>query len=126
MPPRYTDDEIDSEVLRRIRQHVGASNPIGRWELVARIYGPVAAGDQNDGNPADRQIRESVARLRRKGVLICDMGDGAGRYLAASVDEYQAFKNKYGSRAYEVLETLREMDKEASRQWPTVKQPRLI
>lgn len=124
--PRFTDKQLDAEVLHVLKQHVGRKNPIGRWELVAKIFGPVSPLEQNDGNLADRQIRETVNRLRRSGVLICDMGDGVGRYLAETADEYQAFRLKYGSRAYEVLETLREMDKAAEQEFDNALQPRLI
>lgn len=76
--------------------------------------------------PADRQIREAVERLRKRGVLICDMGDGVGRYLAETFDEYQAFRNKYGSRAFAIMDTLREMDKSAEHEFPDALQPRLL
>lgn len=99
---------------------------LGFGLLVARIFGAVASTEQNDGNIADRQVRGSVNRLRRNGVLVCDMGDGSGRYLAETADEYREFRLKYGSRAYEVLETLREMDKAAERQFDNPLQPRLI
>ena len=127
MPPRFTDDELDKNVLCVLQQHQGKANPIGRWELVAAIYGgAVPEWMQNDENLADRQIRESVSRLRRRGVLICDQGDGSGRFLAQSLEEYQAFRMRYGGRAFQVMETLREMDKAAEHIWPNELQPRLI
>ncbi|MBI5933294.1 MAG: hypothetical protein HY867_06265 [Chloroflexi bacterium] len=124
--PKFSDDQLDASVLHFIRQHRGKANPIGRWELVAKIFGPVAAADQNDDNFADRQIRESVMRLRRRGALICDMGDGRGRYLADSVEEYQAFRQYFGAAAFEKLATVKEMDKAADQEWPSELQPRLI
>lgn len=124
--PKFSDDQLDAEVLFQLKQHKGRKNPVGRWELVAKIYGPVAAGDQNDNNPADRQIRESVERLRKRGVLVCDMGDGIGRYLAETFDEYKAFRAKYGSRAFAIMDTLREMDKAAEQEFPDGLQPRLL
>ncbi|MDL1909731.1 hypothetical protein FBQ81_03405 [Chloroflexi bacterium CFX6] len=124
--PRLTDEQLDAEALHILKQHVGRKNPIGRWELVAKIFGPVAPQYQNDSNVADRQVRDAVKRLRNQGVLICDMGDGLGRYLAETLEEYQAFRLRYGSRAYEVLETLREMDKSAEREFGNILQPRLI
>lgn len=124
--PRFTNEQLDGEVLFAIKQHVGRKNPIGRWELVAKIFGPVPPPDQNDNNLMDRQVRESIERLRKSGVLICDMGDGVGRYLAETLDEYQAFRLKYGSRAFAIIDTLREMDKAAEREWTDPLQPRLI
>ncbi len=107
-------------------QHKGRQNPMSRWELVERIFGREAARIQSDDNPFDRQIREAVARLRRRGVLICDMGDGHGRYLAATVEEYQAFRQYYGAGAFEKLAIIREMDKAAEDVWPDVLQMRLL
>ena len=124
--PKLTDDQLDAEVLFVLKQHVGRTNPIGRWALVAKIFGPVPQIAQNDNNLADRHIRQSVERLRKQGVLICDMGNGQGRYLAETLEEYQAFRLKYSSRAYEILETLREMDKAAEHEWSDPLQPRLI
>lgn len=121
-----TDEQLDSEVLFQLKQHRGSKHPIGRWELVAKIYGPVSPQAQNDNNPHDRHIRQAVERLRKRGVLICDMGNGQGRYLAESLEEYQAFRLKYSSRAYEILETLREMDKAADTAWGNPLQQRLI
>ena len=126
MPKLYTDEALDREVLFVVRQHQGKQNAIGRWELVERLFGREACEPRTDDNLADRQIRYSVARLRGRGVLICDMGDGAGRYIASTVEEYQAFRLKYSSRAYEVLEIVREMDKAAAKEWPDPLQRRLL
>ena len=123
---RYSDEVLDREVLFLLKQHTGKQNPIGRWELVARLFCTVVPSEQNDGNYADRQVRDSVERLRKAGVLVCDMADGTGRFLAESLDEYQAFRLKYGSRAFAIMETLREMDKAAAQEWPDVLQMRLI
>lgn len=123
---RYSDDALDMGVLTMLKQHVGQQHPIGRWELVVRIFGRGADLPQTDDNIADRQIRDSVARLRRQGILICDMGDGRGRFLAASLDEYNAFRQYYGSAVFERLETIQEMDRSAGRTWPDALQPRLL
>ena len=37
--PRFSDDQLDASVLYFLKQHRGKSNPIGRWELVAKIFG---------------------------------------------------------------------------------------
>ena len=73
--PKISEQQLDAEVLFQLKQHRGRNNPIGRWQLVAKIYGPEAMHPQNDDNMADRQIRESVERLRKSGALICDMAD---------------------------------------------------
>jgi len=109
-----------------LKGHTGKENPMGRWEMVAKIYGPEACFPESDDNFADRQIRQAVARLRKRGVLICDMGDGMGRYLAATLEEYQGFRRYYGAGAFEKMETIRRMDQAAEQEWPEVLQPRLL
>jgi hypothetical protein len=123
---RYSEEQLDTEVLFLLKQHTGQACPIGRWELVLKVYGPVAAQDQNDGNYADRQIRESIERLRKRGILVCDMSDGSGRFLASSLEEYQEFRLKYGSRAFSIMHTLAQMDKAAAQQWENPLQPRML
>ena len=81
---------------------------------------------QNDNHHGDRHIRESVERLRKQGVLICDMGDGVGRYLPETVEEYRAFRAKYSSRAFAIIDTVREMDEAAKSEWSEFEQPRLL
>jgi hypothetical protein len=109
-PPRLSDAQLDKEVLFVLKQYVGHSQPIGRWTLVEKIYSLVACVPQDDSNPYDRQIRDSVNRLRKRGELICDMADGRGRYMARSWAEYHAFNQRHGARAYDVLETLSAME----------------
>lgn len=124
--PTLTDDQLDANVLYFLKKHRGKANPIGRWELVAKIYGPEAALPEDDSNRADREIRESVKRLRRAGVLICDMGDGRGRFLADNKAEYDAFRTYFGAAAFEKMETLRAMDDAVVCEFPDEQQPRLL
>ncbi|HEX2994758.1 MAG TPA: hypothetical protein VHP14_08040 [Anaerolineales bacterium] len=113
-----SDTQLDRDVLVWLKHHVGKQNAIGRWELVQRIFGEEAARVQSDENQYDRQIRDAVVRLRRSGLLICDMGDGRGRYVAATLEEYQAFRKYYGAGAFDRLTTIREMDNAAKEAWP--------
>ena len=128
MAPQFTDDELDHEVLFFLKQHVGKQHPIGRWEFVSKIFGALAAAPhlQNDANAADRHIRESIARLRKKGVLVCNMGDGLGSYLAQTVDEYTEFRTYYGAAAFEKMQIIRNMDEAAKQTFPDLLQPRLL
>jgi hypothetical protein len=122
----FTDEQLDVEVLQQLKQHYGQTHAIGRWELVEKIFGSIPLIDRTNDNVCDRQVREAVERLRKSGVLICDMGDGSGRFLATTVQEYQAFRNRYGGRAFAIIETLREMDKAAAKQWSNPMQPNLL
>ena len=126
MQKRYTDEALDGLIIFFLNQHRGGKTPINRWELVEKIYGPVADEDRNDGHYGDRTIRVAVERLRKSGVLICDMANGSGRFLAANLEEYQQFRMKYGSRAFAIMDTLREMDKAAQSQWSDSLQPRML
>lgn len=124
---RFTDSELDASVLFFLKQHSGKEHPIGRWEIVTKIFGIEAALEHNDSNYADRQVRDSVERLRNAGALICDMGNGEGRFMASTLDEYQAFRAKYGSMAFKIIATLSEMDKAAAQAFDANPlQPRMI
>lgn len=124
--PKYTDGQLDGHVMQAFTRHIGKGNPIGRWELVAWIFGAAAAVQQDDNNLADRQIRESIARLRKGGALICNLGDGRGMYLASNYDEYAEFRQYYGSAAFEKLEVIRALDSAAQEQFAEALQPRLL
>ena len=126
MSPKLTDEQLDREVLFHLKLHLGAAHPIGRWAIVMKIFGAGAAVPRSDSNIYDRQVRESVARLRKGGLLVCDVGDGSGKFLAVSAQEYQAFRQYYGAQAFEKLEILRAMDRAADEQFPNRLQPSLF
>lgn len=126
MPRQLTDDELDSEVLYVIRMHRGQENAIRRWDLCIRVFGEDAALDRNDGNTYDRGVRKSIQRLRLDGHLICNLGNGDGYFMATNNDEYLKFRSVFGSHAFPIMETIREMDKAAARQWPNPLQPRMM
>lgn len=123
---RFSDEELDREVLHVLKQHTGKNNPVGRWELVSKIFGASSAIQQNDENPADRVIRESIARQRKNGLLVCNMGDGRGSYLASTLDEYTEFRQYYGSAAFEKISIIHNMDDAAKDHFPDMLQPRLL
>lgn len=128
MTLRFTDEDLDKEVLYVLKQHVGKQHPVGRWEFVTKIFGLLAAAPhlRNDSNVADRQVRESIARLRTQGVLVCNMGDGLGSYLAETLTEYQEFRAYFGSAAYEKIAIINKMDDAAKEIFPDLLQPRLL
>lgn len=123
---RFSDEELDREVLYVLKQHTGKHNPVGRWELVSKIFGAASAIQQNDENPADRVIRESIARQRKNGLLVCNVGDGRGSYLASTLEEYTEFRQYYGAAAFDKINTIHSMDNSAKEQFPDMLQPRLI
>jgi hypothetical protein len=122
-----TDDDLDREVLHILLHHQGKQNRIGRWELVENVFGePVPAELQNDDNMGDRMIRYSVGRLRAAGHLICDLGDGSGRWIAANETEFWEFYGYYIKPIKTKAEVARALKKAAEEKWPNLMQPSLF
>jgi len=112
-----TSDQLDREVAYILKGHIGKDRPVDRWDFVRRIFGEGADLPRSDNNPQDRRIRDSVERLRPD-LLICDLADGKGRYLASTYAEYMEFRSKYISHALPIMETARKMDAAALRRFP--------
>lgn len=112
--------ELDRVVLHFINMHRGRENAINRWVLVERVFGAGAAAQplRNNNNIWDRQVRDSIERLRESGQHICNLGDGY--FMAITRDEYEKFKASYLSAAYRKLEITRMMDESADERWGKV------
>lgn len=122
-----TNEELDRTVLHIMLHHVGKNHRVERWELVEQVFGtPVPLEEQNDDNPLDRDIRYSVGRLRAQGKLICDLGDGAGRWMAATDTEFWEFYGYYVKPIKSRAEVARAMKKAAMEQFPNLLQPSLF
>lgn len=122
-----TNDELDRIVLRILLRHAGKENRIGRWDLVQQVFGePVLPDNQNDDNLYDREIRYAVGRLRSGGHLICDLGDGAGRWMASSEQEFWEFYTYYIKPIRARASVAREMKKAAMKRFPNLLQPSLF
>lgn len=122
-----TNDELDRTVLHILLRHQGKANRIDRWELVEQVYGgPVLPEYQNDDNLQDRDIRYAVGRLRKQGYLICDLGDGAGRWMASTAEEFWEFYSYYVKPIKAKAEVARALKKAAAEQFPNLMQPRLF
>ena len=109
--------ELDRTVLHFVNMFRGSENTINRWALVERVFGFEAAAQpvRNNNNIWDRQVRESVERLRESGQHICNLGEGY--FMAISRDEYQKFKASYLSAAYRKMEIASKMDETADQRW---------
>ena len=126
MPPR-NDDELDREVRFVLGMHVGQMNAIERWDLVERVFGEVVPMElRNDDNLQDREIRYSVGRLREQGLLICDLGDGGGRWTAANETEFWKFYSYYTKPIEARARVARKMKEAAARMLPNLNQPSLF
>lgn len=122
-----SDDELDANVEFFMNQHIGDTNKIDRWEMVEKIFNCIIpAHERNDDHPQDRAVRESVSRLRKRGVLICDMGDGDGRYLASNWDEFIRFYGYFVKPISAKAQTARAMLKSAKQKFPSGLQPSLF
>lgn len=122
-----TNDKLDRAVLNILIFHEGKRNRIERWELVERVFGvAVTANEQNDDNLLDRDIRYAVGRLRARGYLICDLGDGAGRWMASTEAEFWEFYSYYVKPIKARAEVARALKKAARERFPNLMQPSLF
>lgn len=122
-----TDEQLDRAVQYALSFHVGQARAIDRWDLVEKVFGqPVPMELRNDDNLQDRDIRYSVSRLRTSGYLICDLGDGNGRWLAENEKEFWKFYSYYVKPIQARAEIARAMKDAAMRQWPNLLQPNLF
>ena len=102
------DEQLETQVRMILFSHKGKENPIERWEMVRNIFGTGTDLPRSDNNVYDRRIRDVVEHLRPS-LLICDMADGRGRYLATSWTEYVEFHKRYIKRAWPIIKTANAM-----------------
>lgn len=97
---------LERAVLRVLSFHIGRSNPILRADLLASV---------SAFNINERQLREQIRQLRRKGHLIGSApGEVGGYYLISSSDEFQAFlQNEFLALISDMSETVTIMRKSA-------------
>lgn len=127
MAKNMTDEKLDELVKYFLSRHVGKENRIERWDLVEKVFGVrVPEFERNDGHSLDRDIRNSVSRLRVQGHLICDLGDGQGRWLAANDAEFWEFYSYYVAPIKARGEVAKAMKRAAREQFPNLLQPSLF
>lgn len=124
---KFTDEQLDKFLLYVLGQHIGKEKAVERWTLVETVFGEhVPAPFRNDDHPQDRDIRYAVSRLRKQGHLICDLGNGVGRYIAANEAEFWELYNYYIKPIKARAEVARAMKRAAEQRWPNVLQPSLF
>lgn len=128
MKNNLTDEQLDANVLYFLsKPSVDAGNRLDRWELVAQVYGErVPEHLRNDDHPLDRGVRESVSRLRMAGHLICDMGDGKGRWIASNEEEFWKFYARFVKPISATARTARALKRAAEQKFPNLNQPSLF
>ena len=106
---------VDRIVLRILSYHRGELNLIERDDLLSEVKSHPGMQDVED-----RQMRDAIHELRNQGVRIChnerrEATNGKvkivfGYYLASSEAEYSSFREKYGSYARTIWQTIKSMD----------------
>lgn len=106
---------VDRTVLRILSYHRGELDLIERDDLLNEVKGHPGMQEVED-----RQMRDAIHELRNQGVRIChserrEVINGRvrivfGYYLASSEAEYSAFREKYGSYARTIWQTIKSMD----------------
>ena len=85
----------EMEVLFYIPE--GKKNAISRGALAA------SAGY------SDRHVREIIAQLQQKGYMICNMSGGEGYFVAADLDEIEAYYRQEQARAVSIFKRIKPM-----------------
>jgi hypothetical protein len=120
---KILNEALDRSLLYILNQHIGKDRAVERWELVETVFGErVPEHMRHDDNLDDREIRYAIGRLRKQGYLICDMGNGNGRYLASNENEFWEYYGSYVKPIRERAEVARAMKKAALKRWPNALQ----
>lgn len=108
---------LDRAVLRLFSFHRGWDSLITREDLLVQVQKMPGMKTTED-----RQLRDSIHELRKLGVRIChtelrstDPRTGKikltfGYFLAETEQEYQEFRERYGSYARTIWQTIKAMD----------------
>ena len=112
---------LDRALLRVLSFHAGKKNALGRDLLVAGIH-------LEGFNVSERQARQCIHDLRRKGILICSTpGEAGGYYMASNLDEFREFIDReLHPKAIDMLETESAMKDAARQQFGEASQPGLM
>lgn len=117
-----TDDQraLDEKVLDALWNHRGKKNRISRVDLVLKIFGVKVNKGQLANNKLDRQIRESIERLRQEYVILSSSGMD-GYWFPETMGEVTGYLAEIESRASKLLQQKARMQRNAEQQF----QPRV-
>lgn len=103
---------LDRATLRVLSFHTGKKNALGRDLLVAGIH-------LEGFDVSERQVRQCIHDLRRKGYLICSApGEEGGYFMAANWEEFEEFcQRELHPKAVNMLETESAMKEAARKQF---------
>lgn len=108
--------ELKKAISDVLSDHYGLDNIIPQKDLLhaCKLALPQEKIDS-------RKLRDTVFEMRCDGILICSLsGKGTeqpGYFLPASLEEYERFRNFYGSYAKRIFEALRAMDPVAKQEF---------
>ena len=103
----------DRAVLRVLSYHIGQGSAIQKADLMSEC-GKLGAhfGDE-------RQVRLIVVKLRKTGVPICSSSTESGYFLAGTLEEYRAFRDReYIAKIVDMRQTVASMDDHAKLMFP--------
>jgi hypothetical protein len=124
---QLSNEELDRRVLFELGFHHGEENAVNRWELVEKVFHvQVPEDERNDDNLLDRDIRYAVSRLRKRGELIGDLGNGAGRYMIRTEGEFWKWYGYYVKPMAERRQIAEAMKDAAKEKFPSLLQPSLF
>jgi hypothetical protein len=106
MPPG-----LKRRVLHILSGHKGNDNRIARVDLVKQAFNIFS--DIEVTETQDRQVREVIADLRHEGNLICSDSGLGGYWMAGSYDDVVRMTNELKSRAMELLDQSRTLERKA-------------
>ena len=127
MPNQYKSSlDVQVAVKDALNFHRGRRNALLRWDLVRMVFGEdaVTPETQNDENPFDRKVRDAIEQLRfREKLHICNMGDGKGYFIAATREEWEAFREYYLGPQKKKFQTVSVLDAKADEYWGKQQKP---
>lgn len=107
------NEAIVREVDKKVALQIGIGHEYARTsEWISRLSGV-----------SERGVRDSIERLRSNGWTICNEMDGAGYYIAESMDEVERQYRRDYNRAMALLTRLKPMRK-ALREAGRIKGPK--
>lgn len=77
--------------------------PKGKKNAISR--GALAAS----AGYSDRRVREIIVQLQQKGYMICNMSGGEGYFIAADLDEIDAYYRQEKARAVSIFKRIKPM-----------------
>lgn len=90
---------IEYDVLAVLRDHVGSENAITLQALTCQVFG-------NCTSTTERQTREAIERLRRKGVAVLSESGKSGRWLAKDQAEKDACVAEMEGRSRNLIQVI--------------------